>query len=76
MEEDLANFLEDFLDFLNGLEASIVKMKEQIAKLVGAEPKFQWNPAKIKWEKSQGAKGEFEKVRILTTLNSKLCSKT
>jgi len=63
VEEDLANFLGDFLDFLNGLEASIVKMKEQIAKLVGAEekPKFQWNPEKIKWEKAQGSKGEFEK---------------
>jgi hypothetical protein len=49
MEEDLANFIEDFLDFLNGLEASVVKMKQQIAKLVGVEekPKFQWNPDKI-----------------------------
>ena len=64
MDEDLAIFLEDFLDMLNGMEASIVKMKQQIAKLVGvaeAEPKFSWNPDKIKWEKAQGVKGEFEK---------------
>ena len=63
MDEDLANFIEDFCDFLDGLEASIVKMKQQIAKLVGIEekPKFQWNPDKIKWEKAQGPSGEFEK---------------
>jgi hypothetical protein len=63
MEEDLANFIEDFCDFLDGLEASIVKMKQQIGKLVGVEekPKFQWNPDKIKWEKAEGQKGEFER---------------
>jgi len=64
VEEDLAIFLEDFLDLLDGLEASIVKMKQQIAKLAGvaeAKPEFSWNPDKIKWEKAQGVKGEFEK---------------
>jgi len=35
VDEDLANFLEDFCDFLDSLEASIVRMKLQIAKLVG-----------------------------------------
>jgi len=34
-EEDFTIFLEDFCDFLNGLEASVAKMKQQIAKLVG-----------------------------------------
>ena len=65
MEEDLANFIEDFCDFLDGLEASIVKMKQQIAKLVGVaepeKPKWNWNPDKIKWEKAEGWKGEFER---------------
>jgi hypothetical protein len=63
-DEDFEIFLEDFTDFLNGLEASIAKMKQQIAKLVGIteeKPKFQWNPEKIKWEKAQGPSGEFEK---------------
>lgn len=61
-DEDLTIFLEDFVDFLDGLEASIVKLKQQIAKLAGAEkPKFSWNPNAIKWEKAQGAKGEFER---------------
>lgn len=62
--EDLKIFLEDFLDFLDSLEASITKMKMQIGKLVGVvekKSKFLWNPDRIKWEKIQGAKGEFEK---------------
>jgi hypothetical protein len=59
LDEDLANFIEDFCDFLDGLEASIVKMKEQIGRLVGVQPK--WDPNKIKWEKAQGPSGEFEK---------------
>jgi hypothetical protein len=63
--EDLEIFLEDFLDMLTGMEASIVKMKQQIAKLIGVEAKqaavkeetFNCN----KFEAQQGAKiGEFE----------------
>lgn len=72
-EEDLAVFLEDFCDLLDGLEASIVKMKMQIAKLMGVAreekrethsqktAKFSWNPDSIKWVKIQGLKGEYEK---------------
>jgi hypothetical protein len=73
LEEDLANFIEDFLDMLNGIEASIVKMKQQTAKLVGVEekPKFQWNPDKIKWEKAEGFKGEFEKSQDVNNLEFK-----
>jgi len=61
--EDLKVFLEDFVDFLEGLEASVVKMKMQIAKLVGVaeKQKWNWNPDAIKWEKAEGLKGEFEK---------------
>jgi hypothetical protein len=63
--EDFEIFLEDFCDFLNGLEAHIVKMKQQIAKLsCVAEDKHKrvsWDPDKIRWEKAQGFKSEFEK---------------
>jgi len=59
-EEDFEIFLEDFADFLNGLEASVVKMKQQIAKLVGVA---KWNPDKIKWETARGTKGEYERSR-------------
>jgi len=62
--EDFKIFLDDFVDFLEGLEASITKMKQQIGKLVGVaeeKAKFSWNPDAIKWEKAEGLKGEFEK---------------
>lgn len=62
-DEDLQIFLEDFCDMLEGLGASIVKMKQQVAKLIGAaeKRKWSWNPNAIRWEKAQGLKGEFEK---------------
>ena len=65
--EDFEIFLEDFCDFLDALEASVAKMKQQIAKLVGVEgkSKFSWNPDKIKWEKAQGFRGEFERSEDL-----------
>jgi hypothetical protein len=61
--EDFEVFLEDFCDFLDSLEASVVKMKMQIAKLVGVaeKQKWSWNPDAIKWVKAEGSKGEFEK---------------
>lgn len=65
-EEDLEIFLEDFCDFLDGLEASIVKMKRQIAKLVGVaeKEKWGWNPDAIKWVESEGFKGKSKKLRV------------
>ena len=65
--EDFEIFLEDFCDFLDALEASVAKMKQQIAKLVGVEgkSKFSRNPDNIKWEKAQGFRGEFERSEDL-----------
>jgi hypothetical protein len=61
-DEDFEGFLGDFCDFLDGLEASIVKMKQQIAKLVGvAEEKAKYEMAKIKWEAAQGSSGPYER---------------
>jgi hypothetical protein len=58
-DEDLKILAEDLLDFLNGLEASCVKMRQQIAKLFGPE-KPGWDPAKIRWQSGMGVKGHFE----------------
>jgi len=68
--EDFWNFIEDFTDFLNAQEEAIKRLKEQIARLAGiAEEKperdWTWNPDKIKWERAEGAKGEFEKSEDL-----------
>ncbi|MEM2912002.1 MAG: hypothetical protein QW146_05815 [Candidatus Bathyarchaeia archaeon] len=75
--EDFEIFLEDFCDFLDSLEASAAKMKQQIAKLmgVGEKPKFSWNPDKIKWEKAQGVKGEFERSEDINNPEFKIMLK-
>jgi len=66
-EEDFELFLEDFCDFLNGLEASIVKMKMQISKLVGIAqekpkatlPEETFNI--LKWENEKGSRlGDYQ----------------
>jgi hypothetical protein len=72
-DENLEIFLEDFTDFLNGMEASVVKMKQQIAKLVGVAEKrgWTWNPDKIVWTKAQGSKGEYERSDDVNSLDFK-----
>jgi len=69
--ENLRIFLEDFVDFLNGVETSCVKMRKQIEKLIGSEVKHSWNPEAIKWEKAEGFKGEFEKSEDVNSLDFK-----
>ncbi|MGQ9642156.1 MAG: hypothetical protein ACUVUF_08615 [Candidatus Bathycorpusculaceae bacterium] len=73
-KEDFNIFMEDFVDLLNGLEASIVQMKQQITKLVGVaeeKQKWNWNPAKIKWETVEGFKGEYERSEDVNSLDFK-----
>lgn len=59
MDEVLESLVKSLLDFLNAEEEAVKRLKGEIAKLVGVSEK--WNPNLIKWEKAQGAKGEFEK---------------
>jgi hypothetical protein len=59
-EEDFEVFLEDFCDFLDALEASVVKMKKEISKLVGVEEK-KWDPEKIKWVWAEGTSGSYQR---------------
>ena len=68
-DDDLKIFIEDFCDFLNGLEASIVKLRAQIDKLCGS--KWKWNPDKIKWEKAEGWKGDYERSEDVNSLDFK-----
>ena len=63
--EDLRLFIEDFLDYLNAQESSIVKMRMQVEKLVGeakvkGSTKLPFDASKITWQKRTGSKGEFE----------------
>jgi len=60
-DEDLKILAEEIVDFCNGLEALAVKLRTQIEKLFGESQRWDWNPAKIKWEKAEGSKGEYER---------------
>jgi hypothetical protein len=66
-DDDLKIFIEDFADFLNGLEASIVKMRRQIEKLYGeSKPKPLISEAltfseALKWVDEKGSKlGDYQ----------------
>jgi len=76
-DEDFDIFVEDFVDFLSGLEASIVKMRSQIEMLVGrkVKPRWDWSPEFIEWEKAQGSKGEFEKAEEVNNPHFKIMLK-
>jgi len=58
--EDFKIFVEDFVDFLNGLESNIVKMRCQIEKLEGKRL-WAWNADKIVWTEAEGGKGKYER---------------
>jgi len=70
--EDLRLFIEDFLDYLNAQESSIVKMRAQIDKLFGPkEEKPLYNIEKIRWEQAQGTSGPYEKSTDVNSLDFK-----
>jgi len=64
VSEDLKIFLEDFMDLLNAQESSIVKMRMQLEKLLGAtpkaSPKLPFDVSKIKWQDRENEKGKFQ----------------
>lgn len=60
-DEDLTILAEELIDFCNGLEALAVKLRIQIKKMLGTAEKWNWNPDKIKWKKTEGFKGDYEK---------------
>jgi len=70
MSEDFKVFIDDFVDFLNGLESNIVKMRMQIEKLLGSRV-WTWNPDKIVWSKAEGSKGEYERSEDVNSLDFK-----
>jgi len=69
-DEDLKIFADDILDFLNGHEASCVKLRVQIEKLFGAK-KVSWSAAKIKWTEEEGFRGKYERSEDFDNLDFK-----
>jgi len=70
--EDFRILAEELLDFVNGIEASCVKLRTQIDKLFGAkEEKPSYNIEKIRWEQAQGTSGPYEKSIDVNSLDFK-----
>lgn len=70
-DEDLTILAEEIIDFCNGLEALVVKLRTQIKKMLGTAEKWNWNSDKIKWEKAEGFKGNYEKSEDVNSLDFK-----
>ena len=71
MNEDLAIFLEDLLIYLDSQTAGLTQLKAKISKLVGTEynksdinKTWSWIPQKIKWAKTKGVRGEYERYPL------------
>ena len=64
MSEDLKVFAEDVIDFLNGIEASCVKLRMQIKKLLGSQvkaiiPESAFDA--LKWQDEKGSRlGDYQ----------------
>jgi len=74
VSEDFKIFLEDLKDYLNGQEASLVKLKMQIEKILGdARPskKLPFDVSKIQWQDRQGQKGKFQLSEDYDSLDHK-----
>lgn len=71
MNEDLAIFLEDLLIYLDTQIATLTQLKAQIRKLIGPDNNksdikktWSWIPQKIKWTKTKGTRGEYERYPL------------
>jgi hypothetical protein len=57
-KKELAEVL---VDFASALESACVNLKRYVLDLANVDEKPLWDPDKIKWEKAEGSKGEFER---------------
>lgn len=77
MSEDLKILAEDLIDFCDAQESAIVKLRTQIGKMLGSESgkAWNWDPGKIRWQKAQGGKGEYERSEDVNSSDFKLMLK-
>jgi hypothetical protein len=74
MSEDFKIFVEDFAGWLNSQEAGIVKLKTQIAKVLGEtkpSPKLPFDVSKIRWQDRENEKGKYQVSEDYNSLNHK-----
>lgn len=66
-EDRIIEVVESLIDFCKGLEALAVNLRRQIEGF----SKTEWNPAKIRWEKAEGFKGQYERSEDHDSLDFK-----
>jgi hypothetical protein len=73
-DEDLILLLGDLVDFCDSQEASAVRLRAQIKKILGdAKPsaKLPFNASKIKWQDRENEKGKFQVSEDFNSLDHK-----
>jgi hypothetical protein len=63
MSEDFKILAEDITDYCNGVEASAVKLRVQIEKMLGSSKpstKLPFDARKIQWQDKESGKGKFQ----------------
>jgi hypothetical protein len=72
LTEETKILTDDLIDLCNALEASVIKLRNQIQKLYpsGLNPvitqrEWSWNPERITWETKEGWKGTYLKTEEL-----------
>jgi hypothetical protein len=58
MEDKTSMLLEQLIEYMKAHEAAMAKLKAKIEEIFSHS---EWDPAKIRWEKAEGKKGEYER---------------
>ncbi|MEM3629380.1 MAG: hypothetical protein QXZ02_05285 [Candidatus Bathyarchaeia archaeon] len=62
MNEKNRELAEILVDFATALESACINLKRYASEILNVEDMPLWDASKIKWEKAQGEKGEYEKA--------------
>jgi hypothetical protein len=73
MSEDVKLLFDVLEDYANGMEATAVRLKVELAKIQGVEPRkvWSWSPDRIRWAEAYGSKGKYERGEDVTSLDFK-----
>jgi hypothetical protein len=66
---------EMLLDFLNAVETGIATAKQRYKEQKGLNDDAAWDPNRIKWERTQGSSGLYERSEDINNLDFKLLLK-
>jgi hypothetical protein len=67
-------FYDALFSMLDAFDSGITSFKQQLGAKKGVaeeKPEFSWDPSKIKWEKTEGWKGDYERSEDVNSLDFK-----